>query len=183
MSIHGRSVSSSRLSRRSNVRDASTLAVHLGNDTAMRKLLRESGGASPLQLKYISLCVASRVSIRPAKDVVQGLGRGELIWDLTTVCDKQETVIIAQLLKEKEALASLRSLVVSCARTGHFIPTRKRGSTTKLCRQSVLHRTPPPLDKDIKGEVCLFDALCRALPAMNALRSLELDGTRKAFGK
>lgn len=35
--------------------------------------------------------------MRPDKDVAQGLGRGELVWNLTA-CEKKETMVIATLL-------------------------------------------------------------------------------------
>lgn len=40
---------------------------------------------------------ASRPSVRPSKDLAQGLGAGEIVWDLTA-SDKQETLVIAALL-------------------------------------------------------------------------------------
>lgn len=40
---------------------------------------------------------ASRPSVRPNKEVAQALGAGELVWNLT-VCEKQETSVIAALL-------------------------------------------------------------------------------------
>lgn len=40
---------------------------------------------------------SARPTVRPNKDVAQGLGAGELVWNLT-VCEKQETMVIAALL-------------------------------------------------------------------------------------
>lgn len=39
--------------------DTSPLAVHLGNDTAMRRLLRDGVGIKDIQKKYLSLCYVS----------------------------------------------------------------------------------------------------------------------------
>lgn len=40
-------------------RDTSQLAVHLSNDNAMRRLLRDGVGINELQKKYLSLCYVS----------------------------------------------------------------------------------------------------------------------------
>lgn len=41
------------------VRDSSPLAVHLANDNAMRRLLRDGVGINDIQKKYLSLCYVS----------------------------------------------------------------------------------------------------------------------------
>ncbi|CAN0262486.1 unnamed protein product [Laminaria digitata] len=96
MSLHCGSVFS-RLSKRSAISDTSPLAVHLGNDTAMRRLLRDGVGIKDIQKKYLSLCYSARPAVQPSKDVAQALGAGELVWNLT-VCEKEETAVIATLL-------------------------------------------------------------------------------------
>ncbi|CAN0262752.1 unnamed protein product, partial [Ascophyllum nodosum] len=78
--------------------DSSPLAVHLGNDNAMRRVLRDGVGIKDIQKKYLSMCYTSRPMVRPDKNVAQGLAAGELVWDLT-ISEKSETVIIAALLK------------------------------------------------------------------------------------
>ena len=40
-------------------RDTSQLAVHLSNDNAMRRLLRDGVGINEVQKKYLSLCYVS----------------------------------------------------------------------------------------------------------------------------
>ncbi|CAM9413105.1 unnamed protein product, partial [Discosporangium mesarthrocarpum] len=181
MSIHGASTAS-RLSRRSTVRETSALELHLGNDRVMRKLVCEGTGVNQIQKRYISLCYAARPPVRPAKGVVEGLGRGELIWDFTAVTDKGESAVLALLLREKDTSNGLRSLVISASRSG-CVSARKSNLAAKRRIPSGIHAAPPSLDKDTTGEVLLFNALCKALPQLDALRSLELDGIRKAFGK
>lgn len=47
-------------------RDTSQLAVHLSNDNAMRRLLRDGVGINEIQKKYLSLCYVSTIPSRGA---------------------------------------------------------------------------------------------------------------------
>ncbi|CAM9361056.1 unnamed protein product, partial [Ectocarpus sp. 12 AP-2014] len=184
MSLHGGSVFS-RLSKQSAIRDTTQLAVHLSNDNAMRRLLRDGVGINEMQKKYLSLCYSARPAVRPNKDVAQSLGGGELVWNLTA-CEKQETAIIASLLMTKEARTELLSLVISAHETGRSSSVRKRaGAATTGRRGSRGSRgggsREMAMERDPVGEVELFNALCKAFPQLKALRSLELEGLRKAF--
>ena len=42
------------------VSDSSPLAVHLGNDNAMRRVLRDGVGIKDIQKKYLSMCYVRR---------------------------------------------------------------------------------------------------------------------------
>ncbi|CAM9172725.1 unnamed protein product, partial [Ectocarpus sp. 6 AP-2014] len=184
MSLHGGSVFS-RLSKQSAIRDTTQLAVHLSNDNAMRRLLRDGVGINEMQKKYLSLCYSARPAVRPNKDVAQSLGGGELVWNLTA-CEKQETAVIASLLMTKEARIELLSLVISAHEAGRSSSVRKRaGAATTGRRGSLGSRgggsREMAMERDPVGEVELFNALCKALPQLKALRSLELEGLRKSF--
>ncbi|CAM9300357.1 unnamed protein product, partial [Scytosiphon promiscuus] len=188
MSLHDGGSVFSRLSKRSAIRGTSQLAVHLSNDNAMRRLLRDGVGMNKIQQKYLSLCYSARPTVRPNKDVAQGLGAGELVWNLT-LCEKQETMVIATLLTTKEARKELISITISAEEAG-FSPARRRAGTARTAasrRKGSLRSGggvgDTATERDPVGQVELFFALCKALPHLNALRSLELEGLSKAFEK
>ncbi|CAM9336472.1 unnamed protein product, partial [Pylaiella littoralis] len=184
MSVNGGSVFS-RLSKRSAIRDKSQLALHLSNDNAMRRVLRDGVGINEVQKKYLSLCYSARPAVRPNKDVAQGLGSGELVWNLT-VCEKPETAVVASLLTTKEARSELRSLVISADEVGCSSVRKRAGMAMAARRGPVGSRggsREMAMERDPVGQIELFVALCKALPRLNALRSLELQGLTKAFEK
>ncbi|CAN0392423.1 unnamed protein product, partial [Laminaria digitata] len=94
--------------------------------------------------------------------------------------------LVSAARRTKEAHRELRYVVISAAQAG-CPSVRKRAGLAKPLRRGSLGSCRGPrgmaMDRDPAGQVDLFTTLCKALPQLNALRSLELEGLKKAFKK